>query len=244
MQQVKYKVGQTVVCLPEREDEIDIGFEPNLEFKITDINKYKDCDVLFGGKDGGGVLSFNVRPKYVVVERDKDNPLWEGFVEWLRDTYRQNYSVDGFLYYGYDGNPHYSGTNCYDDLKHFQNNPTLLTLEQWKSLFKPENKQENTNDMSSPSDLIPMGFPDGEQRITVGKVSAEYLQEADDTSTDIQSLEISTEDGGGGTYFLLKTERWAFDSIDDLVNILNDFKKRINDEDDKQQGEKLPFYLL
>jgi hypothetical protein len=38
-----------------------------------------------------------------------------------------------------------------------------------------------------------------------------------------QSLEIETLDAGAGTYFVIKTDRWAFDSIEELTTILNKF---------------------
>jgi hypothetical protein len=41
-----------------------------------------------------------------------------------------------------------------------------------------------------------------------------------------QFLHIHTEDGGGGDYFVMDTERWAFDNIDDLIEVLNQFKEK------------------
>jgi hypothetical protein len=41
-----------------------------------------------------------------------------------------------------------------------------------------------------------------------------------------QFLNIYTEDGGGGDYYVMDTERWAFDSIDDLIEVLNQFKEK------------------
>lgn len=35
-----------------------------------------------------------------------------------------------------------------------------------------------------------------------------------------------TADGGGGNYFILKTKRWAINDVQELVDLLNDFKKR------------------
>jgi hypothetical protein len=57
-------------------------------------------------------------------------------------------------------------------------------------------------------------------------MSVTYTQDSDscDTSNDNQQLDVFTEDGGGGKYMVLKTERWAIDSIDELIEILNDFK--------------------
>jgi len=60
----------------------------------------------------------------------------------------------------------------------------------------------------------------------VEEMSITYIQDADscDTSNDNQQLQVFTEDGGGGKYLVFKTERWAIDSIDELIEILNDFK--------------------
>lgn len=61
----------------------------------------------------------------------------------------------------------------------------------------------------------------------LNRLTAEYIQDSDnwkpDTSED-NRLIIGTEPGG---YFYIKTERWAFDNIDELINILNDFKSKI-----------------
>lgn len=70
-------------------------------------------------------------------------------------------------------------------------------------------------------------LPSPEQPVSVNKVSVEYTQETDANSRGIQFLDVSTEDGGGGVYYVLKTERWAFDDINDLIKILTDFEKRL-----------------
>jgi len=60
-------------------------------------------------------------------------------------------------------------------------------------------------------------------------LKAIYEQEMDCSadSDDIQTIEISTEDGGGGFYFVLKTERWAVDEPNELLELLEDFKSRL-----------------
>ena len=75
--------------------------------------------------------------------------------------------------------------------------------------------------------LLSAGFPSSEQPVAVNKVVVEYTQEADSNSSNLQFLEISTEDAGGGIYYVFKTERWAFDNINDLIKVLNDFEKRL-----------------
>jgi hypothetical protein len=76
--------------------------------------------------------------------------------------------------------------------------------------------------------LLTNGFPSSEQPVAVNKVCVEYTQEADDNSSEVQLLEISTEDAGGGVYYILKTERWAFDDLNDLIKVLQDFEKRLS----------------
>lgn len=77
--------------------------------------------------------------------------------------------------------------------------------------------------------LLAFGLPSSEQLVAVSKVSVEYTQEADSNSDVLQLLEVSTEDAGGGVYYVLKTERWAFDNLNDLIKILNDFERRLRD---------------
>ena len=55
-----------------------------------------------------------------------------------------------------------------------------------------------------------------------------YAQPCDEYSDDLQELVIEIGDAGAGAYYVIKTERWAFDEIDDLIILLNDFKKRAN----------------
>lgn len=50
---------------------------------------------------------------------------------WLNSTYRVSWIGDVLKYYGFDGNPNYSGTNSWNSLNMFKNNPTLINLDQW-----------------------------------------------------------------------------------------------------------------
>lgn len=49
-----------------------------------------------------------------------------------------------------------------------------------------------------------------------------------------QQIEISTENGGGGSYLVVKTERWAVDDIDELVRPMRDLLKRIHEAEEKK----------
>jgi len=61
----------------------------------------------------------------------------------------------------------------------------------------------------------------------IQQLMIKYTQKGDDASNgEPQVLEVSTEDNGAGIYYVLKTKRWAIDDIDELVEILTDFKNR------------------
>ena len=47
-----------------------------------------------------------------------------------------------------------------------------------------------------------------------------------------QDIEISTHDGGGGLYLVIKTERWAVDDISELVGPMQKLLERM------REGEK------
>ena len=71
-------------------------------------------------------------PKYFIVKRDASNPLWQKYINWLNETYESNWAGDTpDTYYGYDG---FSGTDVWQTISKFENNPTILTLEQWDEI--------------------------------------------------------------------------------------------------------------
>jgi len=41
-----------------------------------------------------------------------------------------------------------------------------------------------------------------------------------------QFLKIKTADGGGGDFFIIETERWSFDSIEEFIRLLYIFKEK------------------
>ena len=74
---------------------------------------------------------------------------------------------------------------------------------------------------------IKNGFDYKGDEVSLVKLTAEYNQEADSSSNEeVQELKITTKDNGGGAYYIIETKRWAFSEIEDLVLILEDFKKR------------------
>ncbi|MFZ4617714.1 MAG: hypothetical protein ACOYM2_16145 [Rectinemataceae bacterium] len=49
----------------------------------------------------------------------------------------------------------------------------------------------------------------------------------DETGVGSQTLEVRTHDAGAGKYLVIETQRWAMDSIDELVEVLRDAAKRL-----------------
>lgn len=66
------------------------------------------------------------------------------------------------------------------------------------------------------------------EEIVLDGISATYCQESDScVPEEVQELRIFTENVGGGSYYVIETDRWAFNDIEDLIRVLNDFKKRM-----------------
>lgn len=64
----------------------------------------------------------------------------------------------------------------------------------------------------------------------IDSVVATYTQEGDEQSPNGGDNFITFESEGINfemNYFVIKTERWAFDNIEEMVALLEDFKKRI-----------------
>ena len=45
-----------------------------------------------------------------------------------------------------------------------------------------------------------------------------FSQDADCCDGGDQFLTIKTQNGGGGDFYVIETERWAFDNISDIIN--------------------------
>ena len=60
-------------------------------------------------------------------------------------------------------------------------------------------------------------------------LSATYSQSADGADPGdegYQFLRIKTDECGGGSYFVLETNRWAFDDPQELIDLINEFVKK------------------
>lgn len=55
-----------------------------------------------------------------------------------------------------------------------------------------------------------------------------YTQENDDmaesSSDDLQYIKIIKTNAGGGSYFVIETQRWAFDTLENLIELFKKLK--------------------
>lgn len=115
----------------------DYAFEDGREFKdctlINNIQEFKEK--VMGIK--------KELPKYFVIKLDKSNPLWNKYIKWLNNCYAKStaWAGDCYSYYGYDGSEGVGGSSGQPYLHYFENNPALLTLEEWDSIVNP--KEQN-----------------------------------------------------------------------------------------------------
>lgn len=61
-------------------------------------------------------------------------------------------------------------------------------------------------------------------------ITATYSQYNDDNGKiddADQFIEISSANAGAGDYFIINTNRWAFDNIQEFTDLLKDFEKRM-----------------
>ena len=65
-------------------------------------------------------------------------------------------------------------------------------------------------------------------KVEIAKVGVKVHQNSDscDENPQGQTLELFTEDAGAGTYYVMKTDRWSFDSVEELIEVINDFIRR------------------
>ncbi len=80
--------------------------------------------------------------------------------------------------------------------------------------------------MIHPIDDIAFNYEDGQ--IGIDDISVQYVQTGDCTENEdnVQTITISTRNNGVGRFLNIKTDGWSFDSIEELEEIINDFKKR------------------
>lgn len=76
--------------------------------------------------------------------------------------------------------------------------------------------------MKNPEPKLPKG-------ILLWKGTAEYMQDSDGNAEDqlSQVLKVSSIECGDGKYFVVETQRWAFDNIEEMIAVLRDAERRI-----------------
>ena len=71
-----------------------------------------------------------------------------------------------------------------------------------------------------------------EDSITLEEVKVTYTQDNDCTqdNDDCQVLTLEAVDGGGGMFYRMTTNQkgWSFDKIDSLIEVLKNFKDKVN----------------
>ena len=75
--------------------------------------------------------------------------------------------------------------------------------------------------------------------LVINKVTVNYCTESDIDDSD-NELELSITHQGAGFYYVMKTERFAFDDIDFLIKILQDFKEKANIDDYSERDINVP----
>ena len=82
-------------------------------------------------------------PEYWVVQLTEENHelFKKTVIPYLQNTYGEFWSGIGYKYYGFDGSKEFKGTNCYNFLEDFKNNPVLLTLNEFIKLTEKKKKQ-------------------------------------------------------------------------------------------------------
>ena len=74
--------------------------------------------------------------------------------------------------------------------------------------------------------LMLAGYSDENNQTVLTDIKVQYCQGDDQHSDDFQEINIGIDSNGVGFYYYIETKRWAFDDIDDLIALLEDFKKR------------------
>lgn len=69
---------------------------------------------------------------------------------------------------------------------------------------------------------------ENKNKITVARAEVTLTQDGDCCEgDDVQVLRIGADDGGGGWFWTIKTERWAFDSVEELTHQLKQVISRL-----------------
>lgn len=79
-------------------------------------------------------------------------------------------------------------------------------------------------------EIITKGLPDDDQ-VLLDEATMTYVQNPDcteDREGDWQRITLSIRDNGVAKFLNMNANNWSFDNTNDIVQIIEDFKKRIN----------------
>lgn len=75
-------------------------------------------------------------------------------------------------------------------------------------------------------------------RICATKITLTQNNDSNDSSIDGQFIEVESHDAGAGVFFTIKTERWAFDSLEELITQISKATSiKIEEEPEPKDGE-------
>lgn len=83
--------------------------------------------------------------------------------------------------------------------------------------------------------IITEGFPKDDNQVLLDEITCKYIQSPDcteDRDGDFQELILSSRDGGGGKFININASDWSIsgeDGFSDLIAVLKDFKRRMNE---------------
>lgn len=89
-------------------------------------------------------------PKHFIIRRDTKNPLWQKYIKWLDEKYKNKLRGQSFDYYGFDWE---ENELFQDSLFDFKNNPTLITLKHWNQCVNGKPKKLKWSDFEGTIDI-------------------------------------------------------------------------------------------
>lgn len=72
---------------------------------------------------------------------------------------------------------------------------------------------------------------DNKQAIEYYGGEFQFSQDADSMVSGFQELTVGVSDAGGGKFYYIKTERWSFDTPEQLLEIINKVQKFVKEND-------------
>ena len=70
-------------------------------------------------------------------------------------------------------------------------------------------------------------YPEGSE-VAITEIAVTYSQVNEETEDEDNHLKLSILHQGAGFYYVMQTERWAFNNIAELDQVLADFKAKAN----------------